>query len=88
MEDLTQHISTLILATKTIINEQQRIPRQRSNQKFQRKKNTPPPNKCFYYEDPYFISTEHYTPFKNNVTNQYIYIDNNLIFLGPRVSNI
>ena len=31
--------------------------------------------------------TEHYTPLKNDVTNQYIYMDNNLVFLRPRVLN-
>ena len=34
MEDLTQYISALILITKAIINEQQRVSRQRSNQEF------------------------------------------------------
>ncbi len=33
------------------------------------------------------MSIKYYAPFKNNVTNQYIYIDNNLIFLGPRLLN-
>ena len=28
------------------------------------------------------------TPLKNDVTNQYIYIDNNLVFLEPRILNI
>ncbi len=31
--------------------------------------------------------TEYYTLLKDNVANQYIYIDNNLMFLGPRVLN-
>jgi len=51
------------------------------------KKNTPPPNRYFYYEDPHFISTEYSIYLKNNVANQYIYIDNNLIFLKPRILN-
>ena len=34
IEDLTQHISTLILVTRAIIDKQQRIPRQRNSQKF------------------------------------------------------
>ena len=33
------------------------------------------------------MSTKHYTPLKNNVTNQYIHINNNLIFLRPRILN-
>ena len=80
-------MSALALAIKAIINKQQRIPRQKNNQKFQHRENTPPPNKYFYCEDPHFISTKHYTPLKDNVTNQYIYIDNNLVFLGPRIPN-
>ncbi len=42
---------------------------------------------CFYCEGPHFISTEYYTPLKDDVVNQYIYINNNLIFLGPRILN-
>ena len=34
MEDLIQHISALILVIRAIINKQQRVPRQRNNQKF------------------------------------------------------
>src|SRR6266536_4008909 len=87
MEDLTQHILTLTLVIRVIINKQQRIPRQKNNQKFQRRGNIPPPNRYFYCEGPHFISIKHYTPLKNNVANQYIYIDNNLVFLGSRILN-
>ncbi len=80
-------MSTLILTIRAIINEQQRIPRQRNNQEFQRRGNIPSFNGCFYYEDLYFMFTEHCASSKDNVTNQYIYIDNNLVFFKPRVLN-
>ncbi len=34
------------------------------------------------------MSTEHYASFKDDVANQYVYIDNNLVFFGPRVLNV
>ncbi len=52
------------------------------------KKNTFSPNRYFYCEGPHFMSIEYYTSFKDDVVNQYMYIDNNLMFFEPRVLNI